>query len=273
GRYTITASRFGGLSGTSQGSFVLTVNTAPTSGLGLSPDAALFIRYGDSLAGSIDDEHSFHYYTFGAQRGDIVTISLERATGTLDPFMLLLNTQRSVIQEDDDSGSGRNALMQSFSIPETGNYYILATRYEREAGDTSGDYVLRLEGVTGEAPIVAPGTLTILYNSSVNGEISNATPSTAYAFLAHAGDVITVEMTARGGDLDPLLLLFDTDSVQLAADDDSGPGQDARIANFTIPADGTYYIIATRYEFQSGTTSGSYSLSLTPQTPTAEPDS
>jgi len=74
---------------------------------------------------------------------------------------------------------------------------------------------------------------------------------------------VTIEMTATDGDLDPLLLLFSAESVQLAQDDDSGPGKNARIAAFSIPADGTYYVIATRYEFQNGQTRGSYQLSLT----------
>lgn len=267
GTYTIVATRFGEAAGMTEGSFVLTLETAPTSGLGLSPEAALLLRYGDELRGSLDDEAYVRYYTFGAQRGDIVTISMTRASGSLDPLLVLLSSRQEVLAEDDDSGAGNNALIQSFIIPETGTYYVLATRFNRAEGETAGDYLIRLDGVTGEAPVVAPGTLTILYNSVVTGTIDDTSTAVTYAFLASAGDVITITMDHTSGDLDPLLLLFTTDGTQLASDDDSGPGKDARITAFTITEDGIYYIIATRYQFQDGETSGGYQLSLMRHTP------
>ncbi len=265
GYYTIVATRFGQEAGLTQGSYVLTLETAPTSGLGLTPEAALLLRYGEALEGAIDGEYPWHYYTFGAKRGDILTISLTRASGNLDPFLTLLNVRQEILQEDDDSGPSNNALIESFIVPETGTYYILATRYQGEAGSTAGDYVIRLEGATGEAPVVAPGTLTILYGSTVAGEINDGLPAATYAFLAKAGDVVTVAMTRTAGDLDPYLLLFKADSTQLAQDDDSGPDKDARITALTIPEDGIYYIVASRYLLQGGDTSGRYSLSLVRQ--------
>jgi hypothetical protein len=270
GFYQIIASRFGQEAGTSRGSFVLTLETAPTSGLGLTPDSALLLRYGDESRGSINDDYPTQYYTFGAKRGDIVTLSLTRAGGDLDPLLTLLNPQRTPIAEDDDSGPSNNALLQSFIIPETGTYYVLATRFDGEAGTTAGDYIIQLEGATGEAPVVAPGTLTLLPGSTVFGRISDETPAVTYAFLANDGEIVSISMSESSGDLDPLLLLFTADSVELAQDDDSGPGNDARIVNFPIPADGIYYIVASRFELQGGATSGDYAITLIVQDP-AEP--
>ncbi len=265
GFYQVVASRFGQEAGITEGSFVLTLETTPTSGQGISPEAALLLRYGAESANSIESDAPGRYYTFGAQRGDIISVTLTRTGGNLDPYLVLLNGRREILQEDDDSGSSNNALIQGFIIPETGTYYIYASRFEGDAGSTAGDFVLRLDGATGEAPVVAPGTLTILYGSTVSGQIDNDRSSATYAFLADAGDVITIIMTRTGGDLDPLLLLFSANSVQLAQDDDSGPENDARIAAFVIPEDGIYYIIATRYRFQEGSTTGRYSLSLVRQ--------
>jgi len=275
-RYTVVATRYGQQAGTSEGSFVLTLDTAPTSGLGLTPDAALLLRYGDELRGSLDNEHAFRYYTFGAKRGDVVTIRMTRTRGDLDPFLALLDSSQTLLQEDDDSGEGNNALIQSYIIPTSGTYYILASRYQREAGTTTGDYFIRLEGVTGEIPVVAPGTIPIPYGSTVTGRIDDTTSTVTYAFLAQAGDVVTLAMTRTSGDLDPLLFLFATDGTQLATDDDSGPENNALIAAFTVPQGGTYYVIATRYQLGAGRTSGEYSLSLSRQaeptpTPTALP--
>ena len=262
GQYTIVASRFGEEAGTTEGSFVLTLDTAPISGQALTPDAALLLRYGEELSGTLDDEVPMRYYTFGAKRGDIVTIGMTRTGSNLDPLVALLSPTLTVLQEDDDSGPSNNALLQSFIIPETGTYYIQATRFSRERGDTAGSYTIRLDGVSGEAPVVAPGTLTILYNSTVRGTIDDGHVAIAYAFLGNAGDVITLALNKTSGSLDPALLLFSTQSVELANDDDSGPEKNARIVDFVLPEDGIYYVIATRFEYQDGKTSGGYELSL-----------
>ena len=116
--------------------------------------------------------------------------------------------------------------------------------------------------MSGEAPVVAPGTLTILYNSTVRGTIDEEHVAIAYAFLGSAGDTITLALNKTSGTLDPALLLFSTDSVELTNDDDSGPEKNARIADFVLPEDGIYYVIATRFEYQDGKTSGGYELSL-----------
>ncbi len=270
GFYTIVASRFGEESGISEGSYVLTLETAPTSGLGLSMDSALLLRYGDELRGSIDGEHPTHYYMFGAKRGDIVTIAMTRTGGTVDPVITLLNSQGELLQTDDDSGPDNNALLQSYIIPESGTYYVQASRFGGETGTTAGNFLIRLDGISGEAPVVAPGVLTILYGGSVVGSVTDETPAWTYAFLGKGGDRITISMSNTAGDLDPLLYLFTADSVQLAEDDDSGPGKDAQIADFILPRDDIFYIIATRFGLHGGNTTGQFTMSLTLETPPPE---
>ncbi len=272
GEYQILATRFGEEAGDTEGSFVLSLDTAPTSGQALTADSALLLHYGEVTTGSVDAEASGRYYTFGAKRGDIITITLNRTSGDLDPLVVLLDPRQQPLQEDDDSGPSNNALLESFIIPETGTYFILATRFDKEAGRTTGGFSIQLDGISGEAPVVAPGTLTILYNSSVNGMIDDATAVVSYAFLGHAGDVITIALDKTSGDLDPALLLYSAESVQLASDDDSGSEKNALISAYRLPADGIYYILASRFEFQSGKTSGGYRLSLT-QIPPEESES
>ncbi len=267
GYYTIVASRFGQEAGDSQGSFVLTLSTAPSSGQGLSPESALLLRYGEELTGTINRDSPSRYYTFGAARGDIVTISMDRTSNDLDPYLVLSDEMGIQLAADDDSGPSNNALIQSFIIPHNGLYFVEAARLDRERGVTTGNYAIRLQGVTGEAPVVAPGTLTILYDSSVVGAITNDSPAITYAFLGNQGDVITIDLTAEEETLDPYLLLFTSASVQIAEDDDSGPGKSARVANLTLPANDIYYIVASRYQFEGGQTQGRFTLSLSRQAP------
>jgi hypothetical protein len=129
---------FGEEAGDTEGSFVLSLDTAPTSGQALTADSALLLRYGEETIGTINAEAIGRYYTFGAKRGDIVTIALNRTGGDLDPLVVLLDPRQQPLHEDDDSGPSNNALLESVIIPETGTYYILAPRFDREAGRTTG---------------------------------------------------------------------------------------------------------------------------------------
>jgi hypothetical protein len=71
-------------------------------------------------------------------------------------------------------------------------------------------------------------------------------------------------MSRDSGDLDSQIIVLDADGNEIARDDDV-PGQitrDAVIEDLSIPADGTYTIIATRYQENVGLSAGDYSLTL-----------
>jgi hypothetical protein len=59
-----------------------------------------------------------------------------------------------------------------------------------------------------------------------------------------------------------LITLYDNERKQIAFDDDSGDDQNAVLEGFVLPSDGTYIIIASRYDRETGITSGAYILSL-----------
>jgi hypothetical protein len=73
----------------------------------------------------------------------------------------------------------------------------------------------------------------------------------------NAGTTYWIDM--RSKDIDCYLRLTDAAKKELAADDDSGGGQDARIV-FACPADGTYTINATTF---SGRSTGTFFLEVT----------
>jgi tetratricopeptide (TPR) repeat protein len=60
-------------------------------------------------------------------------------------------------------------------------------------------------------------------------------------FEARANQVISLTASARADQgTDPLLVILDSAGNTLAADDDGGGNLDARISDFTVPADGVY---------------------------------
>ena len=86
-----------------------------------------------------------------------------------------------------------------------------------------------------------------------------------YTFDGQAGDQIRIGMQATAGTLDTSLYLLSPDGAQIAANDDAVVNEttDSLIDTYTLPADGTYIIVASHYGLLYGGTSGTYNLSLT----------
>ncbi len=77
-----------------------------------------------------------------------------------------------------------------------------------------------------------------------------------YSFEGRAGQRITIEMSSQ--DIDPYLILLNSDGSELAQDDDGGGEKNAKIV-VTLPVDGTYTFLANSYEAGE---SGDYRLKL-----------
>jgi len=75
-----------------------------------------------------------------------------------------------------------------------------------------------------------------------------------YAFEGKAGQRVQIDMTS--GEIDSYLILLDPNGNDLAQDDDSGGGTNARLS-VILPRDGIYLVMANAYE--AGQT-GSYNL-------------
>ncbi|MFW5772295.1 MAG: PPC domain-containing protein [Phototrophicaceae bacterium] len=266
GTYYIAASRYGLAAGTSTGNFILTLEEAAGSGQGSSPTTALFMRQNNTQEGDITPEQPLRYYRFEGQQNDIISISLERLTGDLDSLVVLADSRLRELAQDDDSGGSQNALIDGYLLPADGTYYIIATRYDREQGRTSGRYRLRLSSQGSAFDGVPSDVRRLNYRPgmSITGTIDDVTPQIDYAFWGVEGDTITVSMNRGDGDLDPVLFIFDaTRSQTLATDDDSGGGQNARIDRFEIPETGIYYVRATRYPgADNPNTGGSFTLAI-----------
>ncbi|WP_316430000.1 trypsin-like peptidase domain-containing protein [Leptolyngbya sp. NK1-12] len=79
----------------------------------------------------------------------------------------------------------------------------------------------------------------------------------AYTFEGKAGQQVVIEMTSS--ELDAYLILLAPDGRDVAQDDDGGGGSDARLVT-SLPADGTYTVLANTY--RAGQT-GRYNIRLT----------
>jgi len=257
-RYSVIVSRFGDSLGVTSGGYTLTVER-----IGVSSQSGSALRYGDSVYNEISDAQPIIYYSFRADAGDVITVRMQHATGDLDAALQILNSRAEVVGENDDVLGSLDAAITGVILRESGVYVIVATRYGRESGRSRGAFVLTLDagtesglGSRTDFPIpITPGT-------PLTGSLSNQYYERFYAFEGRSGQVVSIRMSRTGGALDTYLALVAPDGREVITDDDGGGGQNSLIGEFTLPQDGTYLIIATRFERDAGTTTGDYTLQL-----------
>jgi hypothetical protein len=111
-----------------------------------------------------------------------------------------------------------------------------------------------------------PQVVGIACGSTTTGQLTTAdcaledlTRYDVYSFSGTTGQQVTITMTST--EFDAYLFLIDTSgSVDVAQDDDSAGGTDARIV-FTLTQTGTWFIVTNAFE--AADTLGGYSVSLT----------
>lgn len=200
-----------------------------------------------------------YQFTVGPNTGVVVDL---RST-VFDPLVLLYkrNSDGSLklIAADDDFGGlgdgdivNNNSLLLT-TIQEGGDYVVFVTSADDSPGATGG-YTLRLIGNSVQS---------LSYGASISGQIANGDLQTAagdlldaYSFAGIAGDRVQIKMSAST--FDSLLILNKNTGASVAADDNSGGGQDAQLT-FTLSETGIYMIIATPF---APNRVGSYMLSL-----------
>lgn len=243
-----------------------TPTTAPTEIVSLSQ--AVPASLGDTLTGTITQNQAAAFYRFDAQAGDTINIRMQSVGDNLDPLIMLLDANGTEIARDDDGDpeGPRDALLANFPIPNDGTYIVVATRFGGDAGLSTGEFILtlsRTDVVVNTPDSNATVTDTLAYGDRVESSIDNEFYEELFGFTAQAGDTITVTMTALDSDLDPFLILLGPDGEEIARNDDySEFTRDAQLASITLNASGDYIIVATRFQFENGGTSGSYQLSL-----------
>jgi hypothetical protein len=264
GRYSLIISRFGYERGTTAGNYELLIERIGNgSGFGCA------LRYGDTVFQVIDNQQPEVFYSFRARLGDLVNITMRRRSGNLDPYLRLIDSNNQVLVENDDVPGSDNALasVEGFFVPADGTYYVQATRYGFMAGQSTGNFSLSItEAENSGIGNSVLGAIPIDFNTIVEGEITNDQFVRYYRFSARENDLITVGMSRLDGNLDSYVALASATLQEIANNDDlSDETQNARITDFRIPATGTYYIIATRFERNIGTTIGKFRLQLQSQ--------
>lgn len=264
GTYIIIATRYGEAAGVTSGRFILTLREAENSGLGNSAQTAIPITIRESVENELTDDRFIKYYVFQARQNDLISVSMNRARGTLDAFLAITDANLQELVSDDDGGGGQNAKIDGFLVPADGTYYIVATRLDRAQGTTVGNYKLELQSLGNAFDGVPEGLQRITYGTTITGRVDDVTPEVTFAFYGEAGDAVTASLNRSDGDLDPVIQILNDNQSVVTQDDDNGEGQNARIPRYVLPRSGIYYIRATRFSGTDGNpnTAGSFILVL-----------
>ncbi len=107
---------------------------------------AVVVQSGIAVNGSITQDNKFDLYVFTAQAGDLINLSMNATSGTLDPTLYLVGPFGNLVAENDDAvvGENRNSLIANLTLPESGQYIIIASHFGALYGGTTGTYSVTL---------------------------------------------------------------------------------------------------------------------------------
>ena len=261
GSYFIIATRFGHGQGSTTGEYELQLQR-----LGATTSPGATIQFGDSIIGEITDDSPQVVYVFSGQRGEVIDLRMLRTSGNLDTLIDLANAQGQILRsgDDDPSESGTlNAAIMNYTLPESGYYIIVATRYGRRSGETRGSFLLTLTAIPRDLLGRSPANAILMdYGAEVRSSISAEVPQRFYFFEGRRGEVVSIQMERTQGNLQTVAILLDEDLNELARDGGNQPLDRARITGYSLSKDGDYYIMATRVDFSDGSTAGDFALTL-----------
>lgn len=250
--------------------FILNEVAASTSPTNSSTSGSDSLSYGTNVTGTISNTIPLIRYRFQGSAGDVVTINMTAIGGDLDSYILLVDTSGTAIAQNDNLDESTTDAELTITLPESREYFIIATRRGQEQGITAGNFMLNLAS---DAPSVAPTTNTgqipsefsglpqIVYGDTVEGTISNVKYIDFYVFYGEQGDIVEITMTTTSA-LDPTLILLDAGRIPLIEHDDISDSNKSSYIEFELPHVGYYAIVATRYDQENGVSEGSYQLSL-----------
>lgn len=76
------------------------------------------------------------------EQAAVVSVRMNRLSGDLDPYLMLLNDNGEILMEDDDSAGDDDALIKDYTMQLPGQYTIIA----RDYGDAAtGDFELSVD--------------------------------------------------------------------------------------------------------------------------------
>jgi hypothetical protein len=296
GDYVIVATRVGQESGTTSGSYDLVLASDRVAApLPTEASAPVLpsdyvdlpqIGVGETVEGELDSSAYMDVYVFLGTQGDMITVDMESGNpddpNGLDPMVVLLDDARIPLAEHDDivEGENRNSHLV-FTLPRTGYYAIVATRFDQADGTSEGPYTLTLSSGSVDVPEEdepdatqpeAPAEVTTLdalatANLEPNAPIQSTFNGVTalYSFAGEGGSLVDLAVTTDEG-LDSIIILANADLDEVVS---SGTGA---LTSVSLPEDGEYLVILAPRFGPVEQPGGGYIIALTQSTGEAVPE-
>ncbi len=243
GDYLITAMREAG----NQPTVVLTA----TAGEAPAPATIVSMGAGDVIEGSLVEGRAA--IKFEGEGGQYMRIAVR--SDDFDPAAALFDHDEAEIAFNDDSRGRKSAVIGPLRMPYSGSYVleIFPSPPHADLAGVEGDFVLSIDPV---------GVASIEDVDAVPFSLSTSIPAAYYELSVKTGDSLTLAVDSNGN-LDTTLQVLSSDGIELAFDDDSGPGFEAEISNLIFDRDDTYVLaVSTFDELAAG--SGTITVSRNP---------
>jgi Ca2+-binding RTX toxin-like protein len=206
-------------------------------------------------------------YDFWAAGDDTPVPLLGTIPALDDPRLGIVGPGGAPSLNDDDSAEGLNAVLR-FTAPQTGFYTVNVTESANTPGGTGGSYVFNFTNTSFEEDIGGhifnpgglPGTDAFLAQDDVVlSDIGRVGDVDVIAVTLTDETTYTFDLVGTGGGggslADGFLRLLNANGTEVASDDNTGPGNDARMT-FTPSGTGTFFVVAQGV----GAGTGSYQL-------------
>ncbi|NWF69970.1 MAG: hypothetical protein HXY40_12865 [Chloroflexi bacterium] len=223
------------------------------------------------VQGGLFDDGRIQVYTFEARAGQMVSISMARVSGTLDPYLLLISPSGEPLAVDDNNGVDGGALLRNIPLPVSGVYRVQASGKGFTGGysiqllfnpqpvtpvfSTPAPAAPQVEVLTPTLATAVSGRNRLEDHVPLLGSISRAGDIDIFSFFAAAGERISVGVSPAGdGALRPNIDIIGPDGEVIASAnaDNSAAGDDALVANVPIRSTAVYSVYITGLENTMG---------------------
>ncbi len=98
---------------------------------------------GQTYSDTITNDNPKDAYVFEGTAGQTLDIAMNATSGSLDTLLIVLDPEGRRIADNDDANDSTNSFL-TITLPTTGEYTVLATRYGQVIGGTEGNYTLTI---------------------------------------------------------------------------------------------------------------------------------
>ncbi|MCZ7547287.1 MAG: hypothetical protein M5R40_28875 [Anaerolineae bacterium] len=147
-----TCGRLGGLL------LVLLIAIVPAS-TALAQESGLVA--GQAATGTITDANYMNVWRYESPGNETINVAVEATSGNLDTTLVVISSSLDVLAVNDDidpSNGNFNSAISGLIIPNADTIFVIVSRYDTQAGSTTGAYRVLLTTGSGGGMITTGGT-------------------------------------------------------------------------------------------------------------------